>query len=177
MTRLEQIQAAIREEKLDGWLFFDHHRRDPLCYRVLRFTPGSIVSRRWYYFIPAQGEPRALVHKIEAHTLDPLPGKRAEYAAWAEMVERIREMLGGARRIAMQYSPNCAVPYVAMVDAGTIELVRGLGVEVATSANLVQYFESRWSREQFISHMEAARRIDRIRHEAFERAGDKLRAG
>lgn len=175
--RITEIQAAIREEGLDGWLFFDHHRRDPLAYRVLKFTPGSMVSRRWYYFVPALGDPRKLEHKIEAHTLDALPGKQYLYAAWDEMVNRLREVTGGARRIAMQYSANCALPYVAMVDAGTIELIRGLGLEIVSSANLIQYFEARWTKEQLQSHVEAARRIDEIRREAFERIGAKQRAG
>ncbi len=174
---LEHIQAAIREENLDGWLFFDHHRRDPLAYRVLRFTPGSMVSRRWYYFIPAQGEPRRLVHKIEAHTLDALPGKQTEYAEWGEMVRRLGAILGPAKRVAMQYSPGCAIPYVAMVDAGTVELVRSLGVEIVSSANLVQRFEARWTAEQLESHLEAGRRIDRVRREAFEKIGAAQRAG
>src|SRR5580700_10242552 len=108
--RLAEIQAALREEKLDGWLFFDHHHRDPLAYRVLQFTAGSMVSRRWYYFVPAKGEPRGLVHKIESQTLQELPGKPAMYAEWSEMVSRIRALLGAAKKVAMQYSPNCAVP-------------------------------------------------------------------
>lgn len=174
---IADIQAQIREEKVDGWLFFDHHRRDPLAYRVLRFTPGSMVSRRWYYFIPAEGEPRKLEHKIEAHTLDELPGEKNLYAAWGEMVERLGEVTRGSKKIAMQYSPGCAVPYVAMVDAGTVELVRGLGLEIVSSANLIQYFEARWTGEQLESHFEAARRIDRVRREAFERIGGKHRAG
>lgn len=173
---LAEIQAALREEGLDGWLFFDHHRRDPLAYRVLKFTPNSILSRRWYYFVPAHGEPRGLVHKIEAQTLSELPGAMSSYAGWNEMVDGIRSLLGGTKRIAMQYSPKCAVPYVAMVDAGTIELVRGIGVEIATSANLVQHFEARWSKEQLEMHLEAGRRVDRVRREAFERIGEKLRA-
>jgi Xaa-Pro dipeptidase len=173
---VDDIQAAIRDEGLDGWLFFDHHRRDPLAYRVLQFTPDSPVTRRWYYYIPAHGEPQGLVHKIEARTLDGLPGHCKTYADWNGLIEALRGMLGGAKRVAMQYSPNCAVPYVAMVDAGTVELVRGLGVEVATSANLIQYFESRWSKEQLESHLEAGRRVDRVRREAFERIGAKQRA-
>src|ERR1035437_673733 len=173
---LAEIQVALREEGLDGWLFFDHHRRDPLAYRVLKFTPGSMLTRRWYYFVPAHGEPRGLVHKIEAQTLAELPGIMSGYAGWNEMVDGIRNLLGSSKRIAMQYSPNSAVPYVAMVDAGTIELVRSLGVEIATSANLVQYFEARWSQAQFEGHLEAGRRIDRVRREAFERIGEKLRA-
>ena len=173
---LAEIQAALQEEGLDGWLFFDHHRRDPLAYRVLNFTPNSILSRRWYYFVPAQGDPRGLVHKIEAQTLEELPGPMSTYAGWSEMVDGMRKIIGSAKRIAMQYSPNCAVPYVAMVDAGTVELVRSLGVEIATSANMVQYFESRWSKAQLESHLEAGRRVDRVRREAFERVGEKLRA-
>ena len=173
---LTEIQAALKEEGLDGWLFFDHHRRDPLAYRVLKFTPNSIVSRRWYYYIPTQGEPRGLVHKIEAQTLMELPGEMSAYASWSEMVDGMRKLLGSAKNIAMQYSPDCAVPYVAMVDAGTIELIRGLGVEIATSANLVQYFEARWSKEQLEGHLEAGRRVDRVRREAFEKIGAQLRA-
>src|ERR1700722_3782051 len=173
---LAEIQAALREEGLDGWFFFDHHRRDPLAYRVLKFTPNSIVSRRWYYYIPAHGEPVGLVHKIEGQTLSELPGAMATYAGWNEMVDGIRGLLAGSKRIAMQYSPNCAVPYVAMVDAGTIELIRGLGVEIATSANLLQYFEARWSKAQLEGHLEAGRRVDRVRRQAFERIGEKLRA-
>jgi Xaa-Pro dipeptidase len=175
--RLDEIQAALKQEQLDGWLFFDHHRRDPLAYRVLEFTPGSIVSRRWFYFVPAEGEPRGLVHRIEANTLDPLPGKHALYAGWSTLVDELRILLGGARRVAMQYSPNCAIPYVAMVDAGTVELVRGLGVEIASSANLIQYFEARWNRQQLESHLEAGKLVDEIRREAFALVGEKLLIG
>jgi Xaa-Pro dipeptidase len=175
--RLEEIQAALREEKLDGWLFFDHHRRDPLAYRVLQFTPGSMVSRRWYYFVPAQGQPKGLVHKIESYTLQELPGDMSTYSDWGSMVEGIKSVMGSAKKVAMQYSANCAIPYVANVDAGTIELVRGTGVEIASSANLVQLFEAKWSREQLESHLEAGRIIDRVRREAFELVGAKLRAG
>jgi Xaa-Pro dipeptidase len=174
--RLDEIQAALREEGLDGWLFFDHHRRDPLAYRVLQFTPGSPVTRRWFYYVPANGEPRGLVHKIEAETLVDLPGSRVMYAGWSTLLEGLRTILQGARRIAMQYSPECAIPYVAMVDAGTIELVRATGVEILTSANLIQYFEARWTREQLDLHLEAGRKIDSIRREAFTRVGEKQRA-
>src|SRR5712692_1470352 len=142
--RLAEIQAALREEKLDGWLFFDHHHRDPLAYRVLQFTPGSMVTRRWYYFVPATGVPRGLEHKIEAQTLKGLPGQHRLYAGWKELVDGLGVLMAGAKRIAMQYSPDCAVPYVSMVDAGTVELIKSLGIEVATSANLIQFFESRW---------------------------------
>ncbi|MCU1336289.1 MAG: peptidase [Bryobacterales bacterium] len=179
--RLTEIQTALREEGLDGWLFFDHHHRDPLAYRVLQFTPGSMVTRRWYYFVPASGEPRGLVHKIEAETLKDLSGEIKLYAGWQELLEGLRGILGvrpgAARRVAMQYSPNCAVPYVAMVDAGTVELIRGMGVDIVTSANLIQVFEARWSERQLEHHLEAGRRIDKIRGDAFARISSKVRAG
>ena len=175
--RLEEIQAALQKEGLDGWLFFDHHRRDPLAYRVLQFTPGSMVSRRWYYFVPAKGDPKGLVHKIESLTLQELPGDMATYAGWGSMVDGIAKIIGGRRRIAMQYSPNCAIPYVSLVDGGTLELVRGTGVEVVSSANLIQLFESRWTADQLEMHLEAGRRVDRVRAEAFQKIGAALRAG
>ena len=174
--RLEEIQEKIREEGLDGWLFYDHHGRDPLSYRVLQFTPGSMCTRRWYYYVPAKGAPRGLAHKIEAKTLKDLPGAVKLYAGWVELMSGLREMLGGARKVAMQYSPQNAVPYVSMVDAGTVELVRALKVQVVTSANLIQYFESQWSKAQLESHLEAGRRVDRVRGEAFVRVSAKVGA-
>ena len=174
---LEEIQRALKAEGLDGWLFFDHHRRDPLAYRVLTFEPQSPVTRRWFYYIPASGEPRGLVHKIEAGTLNALPGKHTGYASWQEMGAGLSAILEGARKIAMQYSPRCAIPYVAMVDAGTVEMVRDLNIEVVSSANLLQYFDSRWSAEQLEMHWEAGRRVDGIRNAAFQHAGEALRAG
>jgi Xaa-Pro aminopeptidase len=174
---LAAIQEELRKEKLDGWLFFDHHQRDPLAYRVLGFQPASHVTRRWYYWIPADGEPRGLVHRIEAGRLDMLPGEKARYSSWGEQTGGLRKLVGGARRVAMQYSPLCAIPYVAMVDAGTVELVRSLGVEVVSSAELIQYFEARWSAAALESHLEAGRRVDRVRAEAFEMIGQATRGG
>jgi Xaa-Pro dipeptidase len=174
--KIEAIQQAIREEQLDGWLFFDHHYRDPIAYRILDFAPTGIVSRRWYYFIPAEGEPRGLVHKIESHHLETLPGKSTAYAGWAEQKQGLARLLAGSHRIAMQYSPDCAIPYVSMVDAGTLELVRALDVEVVSSANMVQYFEARLSQEQFDSHVEAGKLVDAARRDAFQLIGDRLRS-
>jgi len=172
-----EIQEELGREMLDGWLFFDHHRRDPLAYRVLGFEPASHITRRWYYFIPAKGEPRGMVHRIESGMLDAMPGEKIRYSSWTEQVDGLRKILGGARRVAMQYSPQCAIPYVAMVDAGTVELVRGLGVEVATSAELIQYFEARWTKAALESHLEAGRRVDRVRGEAFAMIGERTRNG
>jgi len=175
--RLTEIQAALREQGLDGWLFFDHHERDALAYRILDFRPPRHVTRRWYYLIPAEGEPRALVHRVEPNMLDALPGTQTVYSGWQTQASGLSTILAGCRRIAMQYSPLCAVPYVAMVDAGTIELVRAAGVEVVSSADLVQYFEARWNEAQLESHMEAGRKVDKVRRNAFEEIGARLRRG
>jgi Xaa-Pro aminopeptidase len=175
MTNLSAIQAALREENLDGWLFFDHHLRDPLAYRILNFDPPRTPSRRWYYLIPAHGEPRKLEHRIERNMLGALPGVTHVYSSWGTQVDGLATLLAGCRRVAMQYSPDCAIPYVAMVDAGTVELVRARGVEVASSANLVQYFEARWTQDKLDSHLAAGELVDQIRRRAFEEIGDRLR--
>jgi Xaa-Pro dipeptidase len=174
---LARIQEALQREKLDAWLFFDHHQRDPLAYRVLGFQPIRHVTRRWYYVIPAQGEPRGLVHRIESGMLDDVPGEKLQYSSWREQHAGLAQLLKGSKRVAMQYSPECAVPYVAMVDAGTVELVRGMGVEVATSAELIQEFEACLSEAQFASHIEAGKRVDRICAGAFRFIGDNLASG
>jgi len=165
---LERIQQEIRNQKLDGWLFFDHHVRDPLAYRVLGFTAPRTPTRRWYYLIPAQGEPRGLVHRIESGMIDALPGEKTKYSSWTEQVAGLKKIAAGCHRVAMQYSPNCAIPYVSMVDAGTVELVRSVGVEVASSAELIQSFEAKWSVAQLKMHLEAGRRVDAVRAAAFQ---------
>lgn len=175
--QMEEIQKALREEKLDGWLFFDHHQRDPLAYHILKLNPTRMATRRWYYLIPAQGEPKGLVHAIESGMLAGLPGRMQVYSRWDAQLEGLKSLLSGCRRVAMQYSPNCAIPYVSLVDGGTLELVRSTGVEILSSANLVQLFEARWSSEQLEMHFEAGRRVDRVRAQAFQKIGDALRAG
>ncbi len=172
---LTEIQKALREEGLDGWLFFDHHHRDPLAYRVLKLRPEREPTRRWYYFIPAVGEPRGLVHRIEPRMLDALPGAKLPYAGWEQQLQGLRTLLEGCSRVAMQYSPRCAVPYVSMVDGGTIDLVRELGAEVCSSANLIQVFEARWNQAQLDAHLKAAAIVDEIRREAFAEIGRRLR--
>ena len=174
---LAQIQEALQAANLDGWLFFDHHRRDPLAYRILSIPPEVSATRRWYYFIPQKGEPQKLVHKIESGSLDSLPGNKQAYSSWADQKTKLAGMLAGAATIAMQYSPKCAIPYVAMVDAGTIELVTDTGVTVVSSANLVQQFDSLWTTAQFDMHMEAGKRVDQARREAFDLVGERIRSG
>jgi len=174
---LPRIQEALRREKLDAWLFFDHHQRDPLAYRVLGFQPIRHVTRRWYYLIPAHGEPRGLVHRIESGMIDALPGEKLQYSSWREQHAGLAKLLHGSARVAMQYSPQCAVPYVAMVDAGTVELVRSRGVEVVTSAELIQEFEACLTEAQFATHIEAGKRVDPICAGAFRFIADNLASG
>ncbi len=172
--QLQKIQSELTRQKLDGWLFFDHHQRDPLAYRVLGL-PGRMATRRWYYFIPAHGEPAGLEHRIERGMLASLPGEKIPYSSWTEQLAGLRKLLSGQRRVAMQYSPNCAIPYVSMVDAGTVELVRSVGVEVVSSAELIQTFEARWSPEALETHLEAGRRVDRVRAAAFDLIRERTR--
>jgi Xaa-Pro dipeptidase len=174
---VEEIQSELRSQKLDGWLFFDHHQRDALAYRVLGLGTARVPTRRWYYFIPAEGAPAGLVHNIEAGMLDALPGAKARYSSWQEQISGLRKLLDRRRRIAMQYSPECAIPYVSMVDAGTVELVRGMGVEVLTSADLIQHFEARWNADTLASHLEAGQQVDEIRRSAFEMIGERVQNG
>lgn len=170
-----EVQRALREEGMEGWLFYDHHRRDPLAYRILGLPETFPPTRRWYYFIPFSGPPCGLCHRIEPHTLDSLPGEKRYYSRWSEQRDELVWLLGSSRSVAMQYSPECALPYVAMVDAGTVELIRSLGVEVRSSANLVQLFESRWTPGQFEQHIKTARVMDRIRSEAFDLIRERTR--
>jgi Xaa-Pro dipeptidase len=175
--QLEKIQQEIRNQNLDGWLFFDHHLRDPLAYRVLGLTPPAAPTRRWYYLIPATGEPRGLEHRIERGMTGNLPGEKIPYSSWTEQTAALARILHGMKRVAMQYSPMCAIPYVSMVDGGTVELVRSTGVEVVSSAELIQAFEARWTPEALESHLEAGRRVDKVRAEAFALIHERTRNG
>lgn len=174
MPQIEAIQAELRANKLDAWLFYDFHHRDPIAARVLGLE-GGMGTRRWFYLIPARGTPRKLVHRIEAAALDTLPGKKLLYASLEELQKGLRRIVAGCGKVAMQYSPRNAIPYVSMVDAGTVELVRSLGCRVVSSADLVQKFEATWSAEQYASHIEAAHVIDRVTEEAFAYAATSVK--
>ncbi len=177
--RIGEIQTALRAAKLDGWLFYDFRGSDPLALRILKLDEHTVGSRRWFYFIPASGECTKIVHRIEPTKLDSLPGKRAEYSSWKEQQALLRETLTVAKknpRIAMQYSPMNDVPYMSHVDAGTIELIRSLGAEVVTSAELVQQFEAVWSPEQLQMHVEASDKMHRIFFDAFGEIARRIRA-
>jgi Xaa-Pro aminopeptidase len=176
-TRVAAIQQALRDNGLDGWLFYDFRGSDPLAYRVLRLDPARHVTRRWYYWIPASGEPIKVLHRIEPHALAELPGEERLYVSWRQQQAALESVLQGRRSVAMQYSPRNAVPYVSRVDAGTIELIRSFGVDVLSSADLIQRFEAVWTEEQLESHRYATTALRRIVDEAFAHVGATLRRG
>jgi Xaa-Pro dipeptidase len=172
---LTAIQAALRETGYSGWLFYDHHHRDPIGERILGLDPKAHITRRWYYFVPAQGEPHKLVHRIEQLRLDSLPGSKTLYSSWQELAAGLEAMLSGASKLAMQYSPNNAIMYVSMVDAGTVEFLRSIGKEIFSSADLVSQFEAVLSEEQKTSHAAAQKAIDAVLAEGWKEIGRRLR--
>ncbi len=174
---LEAMQAAIRDAGHDGWLFYDHHHRDPIAERILGVDSSALITRRWYYYVPAEGEPRKLVHRIEQFRLDALPGNKGLYSSWQELATGLEAMLADSRRIAMQYSPNNAIMYVSMVDAGTVEFLRSLGKQIVSSADMVSQFEAVLSGEQIASHSVAQKAIDAILAEAWLEMGRRVRNG
>jgi Xaa-Pro aminopeptidase len=177
MPDIRAIQKEMKANQIDGWLFYDHHHRDPIASHVLDLDENSLATRRWFYFIPSRGEPRKLVHRIEAGMLNSLEGRRYLYAGWEELHKLLPKLLSGSKRIAMQYSPENNIPYIGLVDAGTVELIRGLKKKVVSSADLVQKFEASWTTEQLGSHLEAGRIVDRIRQGAFEQAATCVSEG
>ena len=174
---LERIQEALRERKLDGWLFCDFHNRDHLAYRILGLDMKRLTSRRWFYFIPAKGQPRALVHNVEKERLDGLPGAKQVYYPWEQLHASLRKMLGAKKKIAMQYSPKNNIPPVSLVDAGTFELVKSFGHKIVSSADLVQMFESVIDEAGYRSHKEAGVIVDRVRAEAFAQIARGIASG
>src|SRR5262249_50648015 len=174
---LAAIQSALRERNLDAWLFYDHHHRDPIAYRVLGLPEKLMVTRRWFYLIPAEGEPQKLVHKIESGHLDSLPGKKRTYAARQELFDGLKQMLAAYRDLAMQYSPNNSVFTISLVDAGTVDLIRGLGKNVISSGDLIALFEATWTEEQIKTHFSARDSIDAITAAAFQEIGRRVRSG
>jgi len=174
---LKAIQQALQDAQVDGWLFYDFHNRDAIAARILKMDTGRFASRRWYYYIPAHGQPKKLVHKIEPWRCDHLPGEKYIYLPWQQQHELLKNILGQARRIAMQYSPNNAIPYVSIVDAGTVELIRSFGIEVVSSADLVGRFEASMSMDDWHSHEEAGAALQQVKDETFKEIGRRITAG
>ena len=177
MFDLPAVQNAIRELGLDGWLLYDFRALNVLARRVLGLNPEHILSRRWFYFVPAKGEPKKLVHRIESGALDAYPGSKSIYLRWQELEAGVAELVKGAKRVAMEYVPRNANPYVSRVDAGTVELVRSFGVEVVPSGDLVQWFEACWDAEQEKTHFDAAVHTRSAYDAAFGFIRDSIRVG
>lgn len=172
---LQGIQSALRSFGIDGWLFFDFHNRDHLGLKILNMDPRAMSTRRWYYFIPGTGEPVKLAHRVEPTKLDHLPGRKVMYSSWRELQVNLRDILGKPSKIAMQYSPSNAIPYVSIVDAGTVELVKSFGHELISSADLIQQFEALLDEKSIKSHFKAGKIIDKIVDEAFGEVRKSLR--
>ncbi|MFO0928425.1 MAG: M24 family metallopeptidase [Gemmataceae bacterium] len=177
MFDLAAVQTALREDGLDGWLLYDFRGLNVLARRVLDIPADAHLTRRWFYFIPAQGAPRKLVHRIESGALDAYPGGKAVYLRWQELESGVGRLVAGARRVAMEYVPRNANPYVSRVDAGTVELVRSFGVEIVPSGDLIQRFEACWDDDQWQMHLEAARHTRSAYDVAWKFIADRVRAG
>ena len=176
MVRLDEIGRALKDAGLDGWLLYDFRLSDPLAYRILGIPETGLATRRWFYFIAADGTGQALVSAVEAHRLDAIPAAtRIVYRSEGQMIAGLGELLKGCRRIAMNYSPQCAIPYVSRVDGGTLELIRGLGVEVVTAADLIQTFEATLTAAQLTGHRRAARHLRAIVDESFAEIARRVR--
>ncbi len=172
------VQQALKEDGLDGWLLYDFHGSNPIAARLTDLaSSGKMATRRWYYLVPAVGAPRGLVHAIERHNLDGLPGDKRPYAGREQLAAGLQSLLHGMTRVAMEYSPGNAIPYISRVDAGTVEAVRQLGVEVVSSGDLVQRFEAIWSAEALATHRAAAERLYRIKDRAFDLVRERRAAG
>ena len=172
------VQKALKADGLDAWLLYDFHGSNPVSYRLAGMGgAGHLATRRWFYLIPQSGEPRALVHAIESRNLDHLPGSKTVYAGRDKLSAGLAAILKGTKRVAMEYSPNCAIPYVARVDGGTLELIRGFGVEVVSSGDLIQQFESHWNTAAIATHRAASEKLYRIKDQAFDEVARRLRDG
>jgi len=174
--QIPEIQAKLVEQGYDGWLFYDFHRRNPIAYRALGLPDDLIVTRRWYYYVPQQGEPAGLVSALEPHNLDALPGKKLVYRTWEEGRDFLALLLPTGGTVAMEYSPLNAIPYVSLVDAGTVDLIRSLGISVVSSADLVQVAVCLWTEQHWSDHREASRRLIEIKDRAFAEVARRMRS-
>ena len=172
------VQKALKADGLDAWLLYDFQGSNPVSYRLAGMGGGGhLATRRWFYLIPQSGDPKALVHAIERHNLDHMPGRKIVYAGRAQLQAGLETLLAGIKRVAMEYSKNCAIPYVSRVDGGTIELIESIGAEVVSSGDLIQQFEARWSEAAIATHRSASEKLYRIKDKAFEEVTRRLRDG
>lgn len=175
-SKIEQIQHVLRDYHLDGWLLYNFRNTNIFATKLLNMPSDKLSSRRYFYFIPANGEPQKLVHSIEQYDLDHIPGTKIIYNQWQTLHAGIKKLLGTSRTICMEYSPNNDIPYLSKVDAGTLEFIRSFGVDVISSGNIVQYFEARWSDEQLADAQQTAKILYQIIDKAFVFIGEQLRS-
>ena len=157
MKKIGEIQRCLAEQGVDGWLLYDNHGSNRFAHKLLKISPHQVLTRRFFYWIPSQGEPLKIVHRIEAESLEHLPGKTYLYRSWQELEQHLREVLKNAKQIVMEYSARCANPNVSVVDGGTLEMVKSMGVDIRSSADVLQRFTSVLTETQITSHLEAAR--------------------
>src|SRR5215831_3800330 len=170
------IQKTLAVDNVDGWLLYDFHGSNPIAVNLAGLA-GQHTTRRWYYFIPATGSPKKLVHAIEPFVLDGLPGEKTAYAGRRQLEQGVSDLLRGSKIVAMEYSPECAIPYLSRVDAGTIDFVRRLGMRVVSSGDLVGQFEAAWNAAHIATHRAASDKLYRIKDRTFEFIGARLSAG
>ena len=176
-SQIQAVQDALYRLSVPGWLFYGFQLIDPLALRILGFPEDAHISRRWFYLVPDRGEPRKLVHRIEAFQLDHLPGSQRVYLKWSELKSELGRLLSGLDQVAMQYSPECGIPYVSRIDAGTVELVRSTGVEVISSADLIQLFEAVLTAQQAEQQIETAKALTEIVNDTFQGTAEKIQSG
>ena len=174
--RITAIQTTLKEYKIDGWLMYNFRQSNIFATKLLELPHHLTQMRRYFYFIPADGIPQKLVHGIEQYNLDHLPGEKTVYVSWQSLQDGVKKILRGKKSVAMEYSPNNSIPYVSKVDAGTIEFIRSFGVNVVSSADIVQYFEARWTDEQRIEQFEVSNVLRKTVDVAFAFIGEKLHA-
>jgi Xaa-Pro aminopeptidase len=173
------VQAALKADRLDAWLLYDFRGLNPIAAEVTAIARqgGHLATRRWYYLIPATGEPRKLVHAIEKNSLAHLPGTTERYSRRDQLQDGLRQLLTGVHRVAMEYSAECSIPYISRVDAGTMELVRRSGVDVVSSGDLVQRFAAVWDGAAIATHQQASEKLYRVKDRAFETIARRTRDG
>jgi Xaa-Pro dipeptidase len=173
--KIGEIQEILTEQKVDGWLLYDHHGSNRFARQLLALSSHQVLTRRIFYWIPKEGEPQKILHRIEAEGLDPMPGRKHLYLSWIELEQVVQKVLKKAKRILMEYSPRGANPYVSAVDAGTIEMIQGMGIEVMSSADLLQRFTSVLDEKQIHSHLEAASVVQTTVLRAWDLIADSIR--
>ena len=170
------VQKTLAIDGVDGWLLYDFHGSNPIAVKLAGLT-GRHTTRRWYYFIPASGTPQKVVHAIEPFVLDALPGAKTTYAGRLELEQGVAEVLRGSKVIAMEFSPECSIPYLSRVDGGTVDFIRRIGMRIVSSGDLVQRFEAAWDAAQIATHRSASEKLYGIKDRAFEYVGARLSAG